>query len=354
MKSNRFFSFLTTLPLLLFATFPSTTNYSLQSFSFGSGGVANSATTTYSIEAQTGGNSGGVSSTSNDSVKPGFIQVEQANEPKILSIDNGSGLYYNKLHFVLDNQSNPSDSLFLISVSTDNFVSNITYLQPDGTLSSSLLLTDYQTYVSFGGATGSYIIGLNPSTTYYVRALATNGKFTESGFGPTVSQATAAPSLTFSLDTSTQVSGPYSVSLGNLLSGQIVTSTQMINASISTNGASGGDVYISSLYGGLHSPSSNYTISSTSGDLSVLSEGYGAQAIGASSSSGGPLLIESPFNSTGSSVGGLSQIMQSIFSSNTPLSSGVGQLVLKAKSASTDVSSSDYQDVLTFVASANF
>ncbi len=341
-------------PLFLFASLPTTSNYSLQSFSFGSGGSANSSTTTYSIEGETGGNSGNNSSTINTTLKPGFIQSQQANVPKILTLDNGGGIFYNKLHFVLDNQSNPTDALFLISVSTDNFVSNITYLQPDGTLSSSLLLSDYQSYASFGGAAGSYIIGLNPSTTYYVRALATNGQFAESGFGPISSQTTAPPTLSFSLDTSTQSTGPYVVSLGDLLSGQIVTSTQTINTSISTNGASGGNIYVSSLYGGLHSPSSNYTITSTSGDLTSLSEGYGAQATSAISSTGGPLLIESPFNSSGTAVGGLSQIMQSVFSSNNPLSGGVGQLILKAKSASTDVSSTDYQDVLTFVASANF
>ena len=342
------------IPLSIFASFPATTNYSLQSYSFGSGGSAGSATATYSLEGETGGNSGQSTSTINTTLKPGFIQTQQANVPQIATLDNGSGLFYNKLHFVLDNQSNPTDALFLVSVSTDNFTSNITYLQPDGTLSSSLLLSDYQTYTAFGGVTGSYIIGLTPSTTYYVRALATNGQFTESQYGPAASQATAAPTLSFSLTTSTQSVGPYSVDLGSLLSGQITTSTQTINTNITTNGASGGDVYVSSLYGGLHSPSTSYTINSSSGDLSLSPDGYGAQATSTSTSSGGPLNIVGPFNVSGNSVGALSQIMQSIFSSSSPLGGGVGQLVLKAKSSSTDVSSTDYQDILTFVAAGNF
>ncbi len=342
------------LPFIFFASFPTTTNYSLQSYSFGSGSVVNSSTTTYAIEGNTGSNSGQSTSTINTTIKPGFIQTQQANVPVISTLDNGGGLYYNKLHFVVDNQANPTDALYLISVSTDNFVSNIAYLQTDGTLSSTLLLSDYQSYGVLGGASGSLIVGLNPSTTYYVRALATAGKFTESNFGPISSVATVAPILNFSLDTSTQPAAPFSVNLGSLNAGQIVTSSQTINTSISTNGASGGNVYISSQYGGLHSPSTNYTINSTSNDLATVPEDYGAQVANITVGSGGPLNSVNPYNTTGTQVGAVSQSMHSLYSSLNPINNGNGQLVLKAKTASTDTAATDYQDVLTFVASGNY
>ncbi len=337
----------------LLAILPNTANYALQSYSFGSGGSVSSSNT-YSIEGSSGGINGQNSSTINTTLKPGYTQTQQANVPQLSALDNGSGLFYNKLHFVIDPQNNPPDATYLISVSTDNFSSNITYLQPDGTLSSNLLLSDYQTYNAFGGSTGSYIIGLLPSTTYYVRLLATQGKFTESSFGPTSTQVTAAELINFSLSTSTQTTPPYIVNIGSLSPSSITTSSQTINTTLSTNGASGGSIYVSSQYGGLYSPSTGYQINSVTNNLSNVQEGFGAQATGISQTSGGPLASSSSFNGTGNNVGALSTVMQTLFSSSGPISNGSGSIILKARDSSTTVAASDYQDTLTFVASASY
>lgn len=339
---------------VLFSALPSTTNYQLNSYGFGSGGVANAQTATYSLEGISGELNGDPSSTANATSKPGFIQTQQAHVPQIAALDNNGGAYYNKLHFVLDTQGNPSDATYLVSVSTDNFVSNVAYVQPDGTLSGTVSLVDYQTYAAWGGSSGSLIIGLTPSTTYYVRARATQGNFTESIDGPIASQATAAPTLTFNLVTSAGPTPPYTVNMGTMQSGSIASGNNTINTSFTTNAASGGDVYISSKNGGLLSSSTSYLINAVSSNLSVASEGFGAQNTSVSQSSGGPYTVQSPYNVSGTNVGIVNAVTRSLYSSNSPVTGGAGVLTLFAKPSSNAVAATDYQEVLTFTAAANF
>src|SRR5579884_205798 len=117
----------------MFATLPSTTQYQLNSYGFGSGGTAGSSTATYSVEGITGEVSGQTAATSAYQTPPGFIQTEQANVPKV-TLSNPSN-YYDKLLFVIDTQNNPSDALYALQVSTSsNFSSNVFYVQQDHTL----------------------------------------------------------------------------------------------------------------------------------------------------------------------------------------------------------------------------
>jgi hypothetical protein len=344
--------------LLLFGSLPATTNYQLNSYGFGSGGTANSSTTTYSLEGVSGELNGAPGSTANNTSKPGFVQTEQANVPQI-TLDNGSGQYYNKLHFVIDNQNNPTDATFLIAVTTTsttnmNTATGLSYVQPDGTLSATLSTSDYQTYSAWGSSSGSLVIGLTPSTTYYVAVRATRGKFSESAYGPVVSQATAAPSLTFGLVTSSQSTPPFSVSLGALSAGGINSSAQTIDTSLTTNAASGGDIYVGGKNGGLLSSSTGYKINAVSSDLGSVNEGFGVQSSSVGQTSGGPLSVVSPYNGTGNVVGIVGSSLRSLFTATAPVTGGAGDVIVKAKSASTDIAATDYQEVLTFVAAGNF
>jgi len=339
---------------LLFAALPSTANYELNSYGFGSGGTVSSSTATYSLEGTAGELTGSSSGTANATTKPGYVETQQAHVPKLASLDNNSGEYYNKLHFVIDEQGNPSDAKYLVAVSTDNFVSDTKYLRPDGTLSNTVSTTYYQTYSSWGGSSGSLIIGLDPSTTYSVKLKATQGLYTESAFGPTLSETTAAPSLTFGLETSTQSTPPYSVSLGTLNAGDINSTDATINTSLTTNGASGADVYILGKNGALKSDSTGSQIDAVSANLASLSRGFGAQNSSVGQTSGGPYSVVGPYNVSGTNVGIIGAINRSLYSSNGPVTGGSGVLILKAKSATDDVAASDYQEVLTFVAAGNF
>ena len=343
----------------LFAALPATTNYQLNSYGFGSGGTAGSTTTTYALEGTSGELNGLPSSTTNNTSKPGYIQTQQANVPKLSALDNNSGIYYNKLHFTIDNQNNPTDAKFLIAVTTTltanmNIASGINYVQTDGTLSSTLSTSDYQTYAAWGGSSGSVIIGLLPGTTYYVAVRATQGKFTESAYGPVSSQATASPTITFALQTSSGPTPPYTVSMGILAGGTINTSAQSINTTLSTNAASGGNVYITGLNGGLKSSSQSFLINSVSNDLASLNDGFGAQNTSVTQTSGGPYTVVSPYNVSGTNVGIVNSTTRSLYTSTAPVTGGAGVLNLKAKAATTDVAATDYQEVLTFTAAANF
>src|SRR6478609_8209861 len=169
---------------LFFATLPSTTTYQLNSYGFGSGGTSNSSTPTYSLEGLTGEASSQADSTATYQLKPGFIETQQANVPTV-TVTNPSS-YYDKLHFVLGQQGNPTDALYALQVCVgSDFVpaggcSTYKYIKSDNTLGATLTTGDYQTYSTWGGSGGANMIGLAPSTTYYVRAKATQGKFTES------------------------------------------------------------------------------------------------------------------------------------------------------------------------------
>lgn len=342
----------------MFGALPSTSTYKLNSYGFGSGGTTGSSTSTYSLEGFTGDLSSGRGSTSTYTTKPGFEESVQAPVPLISTLDNNSGQYYNKLHVtVAPSASSPTtDTKYLISVSTSaTFASNVTYLQPDGTLSATLLATDYQTYSALGSGSGTLIIGLVPSTNYYARVRAAQGKYTESSYSPIYGPtATAAPSLTFSLVTSTQPVPPFSVDFGVMTPGTIYTSSNTINTTLSTNGTTGGDVYIVAQNGGLLSATTGARIDSITTDLSSASHGFGAQNSSVSQTSGGPFSVVSPFNISGTNVANITTTAQSLYTSSTPVTNGAGVLLLKAKPASTDVAAVDYKEILTFIASANF
>lgn len=335
-----------TAGILFFAALPATPNYQLNSFGFGSGGTANSTTSTYALEGTSGELSGQTASTATYSVKPGFNQTQQANVPKVAAFDNGSGVFYNKLRFVIDQQSNPSDALYAVSISTDNFVSDTNYVKSDMTVGGTLVLADYKTYTAWGGAAGATIIGLQPSTTYYLRIKATQGKFTESQYGPAASVATVSPQLTFSVSTNL-------ITIGSLLASTVVDAPQTIDVTFATNAASGGDVYINGKNNGLLSTSKATTISSASGDLSVLAKGFGAR-VTATGATTGAFASVSPYNGSANNVGITDTFIRRIITANGPVTGGTASVLMKAKSDISDAASADYTETITMLASASF
>jgi hypothetical protein len=352
---------------LLFAALPAnspqTGSYGLQSYGFGSGGTANSSTATYSLEGQTGDFTGQTARNGSvDAVGPGYTVDQQASVPKFVSVDNGSSplFYYNKLHFIIDNTEGgaaprPSDTKYLITVSsspaidatTHEFTTSPLYLKPDGTLTPTFSLTYYQAYAAFGGSSGSTVIGLSQNQSYSFHMKATQGAFTESGYGPVVTQATAPASITFSLASNT-------VTIPPLAPAAVTSGSQTISTTLSTNGTSGGNVYVGSLNGGLKSGSTGYKIATVTNDLSSISEGFGAQGSIGTVGSGGPYTVVAPYNVSTNNVGGIGTTVSSLYTSSAPIFTANGILTLLAKAASTDIAAKDYQEILTFTASANF
>lgn len=141
--------------------------------------------------------------------------------------------------------------------------------------------------------------------------------------------------------------------MGSLLAGSVVTSPSTISLTFATNAANGGTIYMAGQNTGLVSASSsNYNIhvSPPSGDLSSLSEGFGLQALTASS----PLAIQSPYNGSGNVVGAVYTTFQPVFAATSLVTSGTATATLLAKSSISTPSATDYQDTLTFVASASY
>jgi len=330
------------LVLVNFAAFSSSTHYQLNNYGVNAGGSNSSNSSTYNANVGAGEVNGGASSGTTYTTKSGSIEAQQANTPGAPTLDNGSGTYYNKLKFILSTSSNPSDTLYSVEVATNSGFSSPKYVQADGTLGASPVYLDYATW---GGGSGFFAIGLTSSTTYWFKADAVQGLFTASAYGPSANLATASPALSFSVSPSTE-------NMGNLTAGSVITAPSNVSFTFSTNAASGGNIYMLGSNTGLHSANTGYTIqvSPPSGDLSSLSEGFGLQGLTASS----PLVIQSPYNGSGSTVGAIYTSFQPVFSAASPVTGGTATAALKAKATATTPAASDYTVTLTFVAAASY
>lgn len=342
--------------LFLIFVIPASTDYKLVNFGFGAGGTSNSTSSDYAIEGILGEQNGVKESSTDYGVGPGLIFAQQSHVPTAPTFTN-TGNWYNKLHLVIAASNNPSDATFAIAISTDNFVSDTRYVQSDNTIGATLGLEDRQTYTSWGGASGVYVIGLLSSTTYYVKAKAMHGRFTETGYGPVSSVATVSPSLTFDIDvsaTDTDTAPPFAVTFSDLVAGTVVTSTQKIWVDFTTNAQSGGYVYLYGQNSGLRSSTTSTTISAVTGDLSALTSGVGVQSVSATQTSGGPLAAVSPYTGTSASVGIFDTTIRPIYSSSNPVVGGRAAFAIQAKSSSTTPAADDYTETLTVIAVANF
>lgn len=342
--------------VLMLAVTPSSTNYKINNYGFGAGGVGNSSSASYSLNALTGETSGQPTTSTTYNVKPGEIQVQQAYVPLAPTFDNPSN-YYSRLHFVINTAGNPSDTKFAIAISEDGFATDTRYVKSDGTVGATLAFTDYQDYATWGGATGSYVVGLKSNTTYTIKVKAYSGRFTETQYGPTASASTSPASLTFDIDVSasdTETSPPYVVDFGNLYPATPTDANEKIWFDIDTNAESGAKIYMSGNGTGLVSAAASYTIPSATADLASATIGFGAQSSSATQTSGGPLAATTPYDGTGQSVGIIDQTLRQFYSAPGQITAGRTSLVLKAKADATTPAGNDYTDILTAVAAASF
>ena len=328
---------------MLFSAFSSSGGYQLQTYGLGSGGTNNASSPTYRLNGSTG-EVGGDTNSPNNGGNTGSTETRQANVPLAPTLSNGSSTYYNKLQVTINKGgSDPTDYTYSIAVSTNNFATT-NYIQADGTIGGTAI---YQSYATWGGASGSFITGLSPNTAYQVKANAMQGAFTGSAYGPSATSTTANPALSFSIT-------PNIINLGSLLPGTVVTSGANITFGFATNAATGGSVYVSGSNGGLKSVTANNTIGSISANLTSQNEGFGVQGSTAGQTSGGPFTITSPFNGTSNTVGAPTTTFQQLFTTGAALAGGNSTASVKGKASSTTPSASDYSETLTFIASASY
>lgn len=336
---------------------PASNSYELMEYGFGAGGTASSSSTNYSVNGVLGEADTGKSDSNTYSIGSGLNFTQQANVPPAPVISNPAS-YYNKLLLIINSGSNPDDTEFAISISSDAFVSDTKYIQNDHTIANQLNDDDWQTYTAWGGGSGFEIIGLSPGTTYTVKVAARQGSFTQTGYGPTDSAATVQPSLTFDIDVSssdTETPPPYSVAFGDLALGSVNTAADKIWIDLDTNALNGGFVYIYGTNSGLYSTVQGYTISSTTTDLAGASEGYGIRSSTATQTSGGPLSASAPYNTASDNVGVVDTTIRALYSSsNVPVTGGRASVLIKAKPSNLTPASNDYSDTLTLIASGSF
>ena len=185
------------------AAFPSSTNYKIQEYSFGAGGTKNASSSSFGLFGIAGQVEFGRPSSANYKAGSGLTYLMKANVPGAPTFTNPAS-NYERLQFILNTSSNSADTTFALQISTDSaFLTNLNYVKSDNTMGPTLTTADFKTYTNWGGASGNYVTGLQPSTTYYLREKAKQGSFTESEFGPSAVATTSAPSLTFSVSSST-------------------------------------------------------------------------------------------------------------------------------------------------------
>ncbi len=325
----------------VFAALSSSSTLQLNNYSLGSSGGIGGHSITYYLEASSGELQGSATLGATYQVKSGSLQAQQPNVPGAPTLTNGSGAYYNKLQVTLDTASNPSDTLYSLAISTDNFATT-NYVQTDGTVSATAV---YRTYTAWGGASGSLIVGLNPNTAYKVKASAMQGMYASSAYGPAASATTATPSLAFGL-------GANSTTLPTLSSGSASLSSASLT--YATNGANGGYVYVLGANGGLKSMAVTYTIPSATIDL-TSGQGFGLRSTSASQTSGGPFLAQSPYNNASANVvGAVLTSLQPLYASSASVVGGSATFNIGASRNATTPAAPDYQEVMTFVAAATF
>jgi hypothetical protein len=225
------------IPKIAVADLPSSSNYKLQNYSFGAGGTTNSTSSNYGLNGIAGEVEFGQPGSSNYKVGSGLTYMMKANVPgaPTLSTPNTN---YDRILFVLNTGSNPSDTTFALQISTSSdFSTGVNYIKQDGTVGATLATTDFKTYTNWGGASGTYVTGLTSNTTYYIRAKAKQGDFTESEYGPSASITTQNPALTFTINNP-------AITFNNLNGGNSYTdSSQSDTLTTTTNSNNGFIVY---------------------------------------------------------------------------------------------------------------
>lgn len=128
-----------------------------------------------------------------------------------------------------------------------------------------------------------------------------------------------------------------------------------IDVSFATNATNGGTIYVSGTNAGLASMTASHTISSVSGNLVALGQGFGAQGVSVTQSTGGPLTLVAPYSTVaGDVVGIIDTTIRSMFDSAGPITGGNGSFVLKAKPSAVTPSAADYSETLTVIATGRF
>lgn len=276
----------------------------------------------------------------------------------------GVGGCYDKARFEIAINSNPTDTLYSIAISTDNFANDIKYIdgatfKPESATNHDI--NDFRTK-SYWETEVFNIKGLLASTTYYLRISALSGDFTQSDYSQSANTTTGAGSISFDIDIaptsgiSTETSSPYTISLSgseDLTAGAAATkSTSLIWLDIDSNSSGGVAVIQFGKNGGLYSATTSQTILSSSANLDTATEGVGLQNYYISNDTSGyfgNLTASTDYSGSINTVGAISTTANKIYDGSGPIQNGRVGMYLIAKAGTDKQPATDYTEDIYFV-----
>ena len=271
---------------------------------------------------------------------------------------------YDKARFEIDINGNPTDTLYAVMISTDNFSSDIRYIDGSSFWPESLSthnLSDFLTKTDW--ETPDFNIqGLQTATTYYIRILALHGDFTQTEQGPIATATTSAGSVFFDLDIedetgiTAETSSPYTISFTGayeLIGGSAPTTAQdRIWIDGSTNSEGGFAIIVRGVNGGLRSNTTGQTIVSATADLNTASDGFGIQSEYIDYDTYpylGSITATTDYSGTGNYVGIVGTTATKVYESESPVFNGRMALKVIAKPGMDKTAATDYQETMYFV-----
>lgn len=276
----------------------------------------------------------------------------------------GTGGCYDKARFEIIVNSNPSDTLYTIAISTDNFVNDVQYIdgatfRPEAVGNHDI--NDFRTQ-AYWEAEVFNIKGLASNTLYSIKISALSGDFTQSDYSKTSSTTTGIGSIFFDIDiasssgTTAESSSPYTVAFSgadDLVGGAAATTApSLVWLDIDSNSSGGVAVIQFGKNGGLYSATTTQTIASTSANLDTAPEGFGLQSFYVyNDTSGylGDLTAESNYAGTLNTVGVISTTARKIYDGDGPISNGRVGMYLIAKAGTNKTPATDYSEEIYFI-----
>ena len=277
----------------------------------------------------------------------------------------GTGGCHNRARFEIDIQGNPSDTLYAVMISEDNFASDIRYVDastfwPETATSHNL--SDFMTKTDWETETFN-IQGLAAGTTYYIKIFALKGDFTQSDAGPSTNATTALGNVFFDIDIAgsagytAESSPPYSVAFTGayeLIGGSAaITAGDRIWMDTETNSEGGFAIVMSGQYGGLYSPTTTQTITSATANLDSVLSGFGLRSeyidYDDSSPLFGDITATADYSGSINSVGIISTTPSKVYDGDGPIVAGRLALKVIAKPGTSYTPSNDYQETITLI-----
>lgn len=277
----------------------------------------------------------------------------------------GSGGCYDRARFEIEPYVNPSDTLYMVQISTDDFGSDMKCV--DGSTFSPKTITscdinDFRTEEYWEDEIFN-IRNLQSNTEYYIRVTALHGDFTQSDYSQIAEATTTLGAIEFDIDIatesgiSTESTPPYSISFSGsekLVQGApAVTATSLIWLDIMSSSSGGLAVIQFGKYGGLYSPTTTETIESATENLDTTgAEGFGLQSYYLDYDNSpylGELSTTSDYSGSGNYVGIVGTTGSKIYDGDGPINLGRAGIYLKARASTERASASDYGEEIYFI-----